>query len=150
LEHEQVRTQIEAIVKREKKAVKLEEILKQSLSKKESLATIAANNGTTTNTITVTFSDRNFGYYGPEPKLIGKIFAQPSTEKIKILTGDMGVYAIKINKLDIPTLDANLTNNNVSMLIQQNGMMFQNRVESGGSRTLRKMYKIKDNRYRTM
>ncbi|MDR1181840.1 MAG: SurA N-terminal domain-containing protein [Bacteroidales bacterium] len=151
LEHEQVKTQIEAIVKQEKKAVKLEEIFKQSLAKKENLATIATNHNTAANTITVSFSDRNFGYYGPEPGLIGKIFAQPSAKEIEVLKGDMGVYAIKINKVDVPALDANLTNNNnSSMVIQQNQMMYQNRVASGGTRTLRKMYKIKDNRYRVM
>jgi peptidyl-prolyl cis-trans isomerase D len=152
LENEQVKTQIETIVKREKKAEKLEEILKQSLSENASLATIATKNNTTTNTITISFSDRNFGYYGPEPKLIGQIFAQPSADKIQILKGDMGVYAIKVNKVDVPNLDVNLTTNNVKAIIDQNKMTYQNRVVNGGggSRALRKMYKIKDNRYRVM
>jgi peptidyl-prolyl cis-trans isomerase D len=149
LEQEQVKTQIETIVKREKKAEKLEEILKQSLSENASLSTIATKNNTSANTITVSFSDRNFGYYGPEPKLVGKIFAQPSTDKIQILKGDMGVYAIKVSKVDVPDLDVNLTNNNVKTIIYQSKMTYQNRV-SNGARTLRKMYKINDNRYRVM
>jgi peptidyl-prolyl cis-trans isomerase D len=151
LEHEQVRTQVEAIVKRDKKAEKLEEILKQALSKNESLSTIATNNNTTANTITVAFSDRNFGYYGPESKVIGKIFAQSSTGKTEILRGEMGVYAVKINKIDIPTLEAELTNNNVSMIIQQNQRMYQGKIRNGdGTRALRKMFTIKDHREKTM
>jgi peptidyl-prolyl cis-trans isomerase D len=150
LEQEQVRTQIESIVKRDKKAEKLKEILKEALSKNESLSTIATNNNTTTNTLSIAFSDRNFGYYGPEPKVIGEILAQSSTGKTEILKGDMGVYAVKINKVEVPTLDANLMNTNVDMIIQQNKNMYQDRVTNNGSRALRKMYKIEDNRYKVM
>jgi peptidyl-prolyl cis-trans isomerase D len=150
LEQEQIKTQIETIVKRDKKAEKLEDILKQALAKNETLSTIATNNNTTTNPLSITFADRNFGYYGPEPKVIGKIFAQSSAEKIEILKGDMGVYAVKINKIDIPALDANLTNSNVDMIIQQNKNMYQERVMNSGTRSLRKMYDIEDNRYRVM
>ncbi|MDR2408339.1 MAG: SurA N-terminal domain-containing protein [Bacteroidales bacterium] len=150
LDQEQVRTQVESIVKRDKKAEKLKEILKEALAKNESLSTIATNNNTTTNTLSIAFSDRNFGYYGPEPKVIGKILAQSSTGKTEILQGDMGVYAVKINKVEVPTLDANLTNNNVDMVIQQNKNMYRDRVTNNGTRALRKMYKIEDNRYKVM
>ncbi len=146
LAQEQVRTQIEAMVKRDKKAEKLEEILKQALAANTSLNTIATNNNTTPSTVNVAFSDRNFGHYGPEIKVIGKIFGGSSTGKTEVLKGEMGVYAVKVNKIDVPTLDAtNANNNNVSMMIQQNTMMYQNRVVNNGTRALRKMYKIKDN-----
>ncbi|MDR0602829.1 MAG: SurA N-terminal domain-containing protein [Bacteroidales bacterium] len=150
LSQEQVRTQIEAIVKRDKKAEKLKEILKEALAKNESLSTIATNNNTTTNTLSINFSDRNFGYYGPELKVIGEILAQSSTGKTEILQGEMGVYAVKINKIETPTLDATLTNEKVDMIAQQNKNMYQNSVTNNGTRALRKMYKIEDNRYKVM
>jgi peptidyl-prolyl cis-trans isomerase D len=147
LDQEQVRNQIESIVKRDKKAEKLEALLKQSLSEKADLNAIATKYNSMVDTISISFADRNFGHYGPEPKVIGQLFGH-AAGKTEIMKGDMGVYLIKTNKLDVPTLDiANATTNNLDMMIQQSKMMNQNRVSNGGSRALRKMYKITDNRY---
>jgi peptidyl-prolyl cis-trans isomerase D len=142
LEQEQVRNQIETIVKRDKKAELLENALKQSLS--SGLSTIAANNNVIVDTITVSFADRNFGRYGPEGKVIGKLFAtkEGSTD---ILKGDMGVYAVKINGFDTPSMDVSQSNqNNIDMIMMQNRMMNQNRFQNG-ARSMRKIYEIKDN-----
>jgi len=152
LDDEQVRNQIEAIVKREKKAEKLEAMLKESLLKNTDLNTIATNNKVEEpSEVRVAFSDRNFGHYGPELKVIGRIFGISNTGKVEILRGETGVYAVKIKKLDVPTFEAASTNDNAAdMIIQQNRMMYQNRVERGGMLILRKTHIIKDNRDRIM
>ncbi len=142
LEQEQVRSQVESMVKRDKKAELLENTLKQSLS--SGLSTIAANNNVTVDTITVSFADRNFGRYGPEGKVIGKLFAskEGSTD---ILKGDMGVYAVKINSFDVPSMDVSQSNqSNIEMIMMQNRMMNQNRFQNG-VRFMRKIYEINDN-----
>ena len=144
----QVRTQIEAIVKRDKKAEKLEEIIKQSLT--SGLNAVATNNNAMVDTITVVFADRNFGHYGPEGKVIGKLFAQTAGATV-VLKGDMGVYAVKINNFDTPSLEVSSSSQaNVDMIIQQNKMMNQNRVGNSGIRALRKLYKTEDHRILTM
>ena len=149
LEQEQIKNYIESIVKRDKKAEKLEEIFKEQISKLKTLEAISEYNEIQLNTLTVSFADRNFGYYGPETKMIGKIFGKASTGEIGIWKGDMGVYAIKISKFDIPTLETTSVNDNLGMLQMQYKMTFQRNVQ-GSSRILRKMYKITDNRYKTM
>ena len=143
LDQEQVKNQIESMVKRDKKAELLETALKQSLS--SGLGAIAANNNVVVDTITVTFADRNFGRYGPEGKIIGKLFASKENST-DIFKGDMGVYAVKINGFDVPSLDiSESTQNNVDMIMMQNKMMNQNRIQQSGIRSIRKIYKIKNN-----
>ena len=147
LEQEQIKNYIETLVKRDKKAELLEKVFTEQLSKYKSLSAIAEKNEIELNTLNISFADRNFGYYGPEIKLIGKLFGQSATGKVEIMKGDMGVYAVKINKIDAPSPDAAPANSdNISMMMQQNKMMYQNRVSSNGAQLLRKMYKIKDNR----
>jgi len=151
LEQEQIRNYIESLVKRDKKAEKLEEVLKEQIAKYKTLTAISEKNEIELNTLTISFADRNFGYYGPESKVIGKLFGQASIGKIEIMKGDMGVYAIKVNKIDVPNFETASANNNaIEMMMMQNKMMYQNRISSNGTQLLRKMYKIKDNRYKTM
>ena len=147
LEQEQVRNYIESLVKRDKKAEILEKVFTEQIANYKTLNAISEKNEIELNTLNISFADRNFGYYGPETKIIGKIFGQASTGKIEIMRGDMGVYAIKIAKIDVPTPDAASTNSdNISMMTQQNKMMYQSRISNNGAQLLRKMYKIKDNR----
>jgi hypothetical protein len=129
----------------------LEEVFKEQLSKHKTLDAVSEYNEIEKNTFTISFADRNFGYYGPEMKLIGKLFGQASIGKIEIMKGDMGVYAIKINKIDLPSLETASTNNDyINMMVTQNKMMYQNRVTNSGTQLLRKMYKVKDSRDKTM
>ena len=149
LEQEMIRNQMESMVKRDKKAEILEDVLNKQIAQHKTLQVISEYNELELNTLTIAFADRNFGYYGPEMKLIGKIFGKGNAGTIEVMKGDMGVYALKINKFDIPTLES-AGNENVNMMMQQYKMMYQNRVANGGTQILRKMYKIKDNRYKTM
>jgi peptidyl-prolyl cis-trans isomerase D len=141
LDQEQVKNQIESMVKRDKKAELLETALQQSLA--SGLSAIAANNNAVVDTITVSFADRNFGRYGPEGKVIGKLFAEKEGS-VNILRGEMGVYAVKINSFDVPSLEISESiQNNVNMMIEQGKRIHQNRIQSG-IRAIRKIYEIED------
>jgi len=151
LDQEQIKNYIESLVKKDKKAEKLEIFFNAQLSKLKNLTAISEQNKIELDTVTVSFADRNFGHYGAESKMIGKLFGQAAVGKIEIMKGDMGVYAVKANKINVPDPKITPTNNeNLSMMMQQNKMMYQNRISNGGTQFLRKMYKIKDNRYKVM
>jgi peptidyl-prolyl cis-trans isomerase D len=147
LENEQVKQYAEAMVKRDKKAEMLEAMLKKSLSSSASITKIAEKYSTMVDTSVISFADRNFSHFGPEGKMIGKIFAQKDT-KIGVYKGDQGVYVVKINKFDTPTLDIENSNISDNMYVQQSSYMYQNRIFRDGTKALKKLYKIEDNRYR--
>ncbi|MCL2131872.1 MAG: SurA N-terminal domain-containing protein [Lentimicrobiaceae bacterium] len=148
LENERVKQEAEAMVKRDKKAEMLEKMLEKSVAEKKSIAKIAEKYEKEAETAVVSFSDWNFSRFGPESKVIGQIFAQKDAGT-KIYKGDMGVYVVKINKFDIPTMDIEASNASSDMYVQQNTMMYQRRVFQNGAQALKKMYKIEDNRYKS-
>ena len=146
---EQVRTFAETMVKRDKKAEKLTAMLKGNLAKSKDLYQIATQYKSNVDTVSVAFSDRNFGHYGPESGLIGKIFAQNKLNEVLLLKGDMGMYVIKIFAVTSPSsLKVNEQDaKSVEMYQQQQSMMYQNQVQNSMQK-LRKLYKIKDYRYK--
>ncbi len=146
---EQVRTYAETMVKRDKKAEKLTTLLNGTLAKTKDLYQIAGQYKSTVDTVSVTFSDRNFGHYGPESGLIGKIFAQKNHNGVILLKGDMGMYVVKIvNMTTASTLKVNEEQaNNMKMYEQQQSMMYQNQMQNCMQK-LRKLYKIEDYRYK--
>jgi peptidyl-prolyl cis-trans isomerase D len=145
LENEQMKEYAETMAKHDKKLKMLEDMLKKSLAEKKSITAIAEKYGTQVDSTTISFGDRYFSRFGPENKVMGKIFAQKET-KMDVYKGENGVYAVKINKFDMPAIDAE--NNNSDMYIQQAAMMYQNRISynNGASKALRKLYNIEDNR----
>jgi len=148
LDNEQVKATAEMMAKNDKKAEMLEEILKKSLSESASIAKIAEKYNTEVETAIVSFADRNFSRFGPESKIIGQIFAQKEANTA-VYKGEMGVYAVKINKFDIPTIDIESSAANDDMYVRQAAMRYQDRIlNGGGTRALKKMYKIEDNRYK--
>lgn len=150
LENEQVKSTAEMMAKRDKKLEMLEEMLKKTLSEQSSMTKIAAKYETEVDTATVSFADRNLSRFGPEGKMIGQIFAQRDA-KTAVYKGEMGVYVVKINKFDMPTLDIESSNLSENMYIQQNARMYQDRIlnpqNSTVTKSLKKLYKIEDNRY---
>ena len=147
---DQVRTFIESMVKREKKAEKLTELLNTTLSKTKDLYQIANQYQGRVDTLTITFSDRNFGNYGPEAGLIGKIFAQTPKQGPTLFKGDMGMYVIDIINITQPSsLQADQNQLKImEMYQQQQSMMFQSKVQNSTMNSLKKLYKIQDNRYK--
>ena len=145
LEQEQVKTYCETMAKRDKKAAKLEEMLNKDLKSGSSLQTIAGKYKAENEQATIAYSDRNFSHFGPEDKVIGQLMGG-QVGSTKVYVGDMGVYVIKINKIDIPSMDVNAHDENEDMLVQQYQMMMQSRVQNQTTPALKKMVKIKDNR----
>lgn len=146
---EQVKTFVETMVKRDKKAEKLTGLLNTTLSKTKDLYKVAAEYKTTVDTVSVSFADHNFGHYGPEAGLIGKIFAQKKLNETTLLKGDMGMYVVKIQNIASPSslkVDEEQANT-INMYQQQQSMMYQNQVQNSIQK-LRKLYKVEDNRYK--
>jgi len=145
---EQVKEYAEAMAKQEKKIDMLAELLKKSLAETASITKIAEKYETEVAEATISFGDRYFSRFGPENKVIGQIFAQKDT-KTAVYKGDYGVYVVKINKFETPTIDIENSKSASDMYIQQNTMMYQNRVAREGVKALKKLYKIVDNRFHT-
>jgi uncharacterized protein YaiL (DUF2058 family) len=91
------------MVKRDKKAEILTKNINASLAKTKDIHQLATQYKSTIDTVNVSFSDRNFGHYGPEAGLIGKIFAQKANQSLKLFKGDMGMYLVNVMKIDIPS-----------------------------------------------
>ena len=64
----------------------------------------------------------------------------------QVYGGEMGVYVVKVNKVDVPTVDVKTDTETINMMSQQQSMMFQNRVQQTLTPSLRKMVKVVDNR----
>jgi hypothetical protein len=146
LENEQVKEYAEAMAKHDKKAEMMEELIKQAVAENPSIAKIAEKYNTEVDSVTVSFGDRYFSHFGPEGKVVGRIFAQKDA-KTDVYKGDMGVYVVKINKFETPATDIESSNTQSDTYIQQSKMMYQNRVSNGGVKALKKLYKIEDNRF---
>jgi peptidyl-prolyl cis-trans isomerase D len=147
---DQVRSFVESMVKRDKKAEILTKNINASLAKTKDIHKLATQYKSTVDTVNVSFSDRNFGHYGPEAGLIGKIFAQKANQSLKLFKGDMGMYLVNVMKIDIPSslqVDKN-QGNSAEMFNQQQSMMYQSKIQNSAMPALRKLYKIEDNRYK--
>ncbi|MDR1793383.1 MAG: SurA N-terminal domain-containing protein [Bacteroidales bacterium] len=151
LSNEQIKNYVETMVKRDKKAQKLETLVKPLLNK--DLTTITADLKTETDsfrvdTFSVTFADRNLSYFGPEMKVIGQIFSHDAATKNVLYKGDMGVYVLKINKIEVPTVTFNEQSiTQTEGIMQQGKSSYARTVQSATTRTLKKMTEIEDNRY---
>ncbi len=146
LEEEQIKNYAETMAKRDKKAAILQDLLKKDVQAGMSMTAIAEKYEVEEQKdIQTTFADYNFSHYGPEQKLIGKLFGQKNNEQF-VIEGEMGVYLIKVNKIDVPSIEAKLDETKTSDMQAQYKMMFNNRVQRGLNTTLQKMVKIEDNR----
>jgi peptidyl-prolyl cis-trans isomerase D len=150
LENEQVKEYAEAMAKHDKKAEMMEELIKKAVAENPSIAKIAEKYNAEADSVTVSFGDRYFSRFGPEGKVVGRIFAQKDA-KTDVYKGDMGIYVVKINKFETPATDIESSNTASDMYVQQSKMMYQNRVSGQEGRAskaaLKKLYKIEDNRF---
>ncbi len=145
LKQEQFKSYCENMAKRDKKANLLETELNQAIKSGNKLETLATKYNTNVEQATIAFGDRNFSHYGPEDKLIGKLLGQKANTT-QVYTGEMGVYVITINKVDVPTIDVKTDDESLNSIAQQQSMMWQNRIQSSLTNTLKKMVKVEDNR----
>jgi peptidyl-prolyl cis-trans isomerase D len=94
---EQVKSYIEPLVKREKKAEILTEKLNNNMNGISDINQLAVKLNTKVDTIDyLTFSSNNIPDYGSEPIFVGNVFTQSKNTLSKPIKGDQAIYAAYI------------------------------------------------------
>jgi peptidyl-prolyl cis-trans isomerase D len=140
---EQVKTYIEPLIKRGKKAETITKNLNTALASSKDLYQLA-NKFTTGMVDTMTainFASYNLPKYGPEPKVVGKVFTLKPNVLSAPIEGDMAVYLVQIDQIQEPP-----ANGNYMMQEQQMAQFFRQRVQNDVFRSLKDKTKIVDNR----
>lgn len=114
LSFEDVKDDIEPLVRRDKKA----EVIKKRISGKGggSFSRLAGSLGAQIRSANnLTFTSTNLPGFGPEGKVIAKIFDMEKGEMSKPIEGNMAVYIIKVNSFQNPPEIANFKGTKESM-----------------------------------
>lgn len=137
---EDVKKMIEPLVKRDKKAVKIIDNINK-INPKE-INAIATNLQTTVDSLpNVVFASYNFGRYGPEPSVIGRISTLKQGTISKPLKGEMGVYVVFVDQINpAPKTE------DYKFVGMQMAAMFSQRVQNGLFEAIKEKAKVKDNR----
>ncbi len=139
---EQVKTYIEPLVKREKKAEKIIANLNTSLSTIKDIPTLAAKFNTKSDTVTsLTFSAYNLPNFGPEPSVIGTIFSMKPNVLSAPVKGDMAVYVLQLDRIVEPPSTGDYT-----MMQSQLSAFFKQRIQNDVFKAIKDETKIVDNR----
>jgi peptidyl-prolyl cis-trans isomerase D len=139
---EQVKTYIESLVKREKKADQLIEKLKTASNGIKDIYQVGSKLNMAIDTVDkLTFSSYNFPKYGPEPELIGTIFTLKKNELSAPIKGKMAVFEILLENISQPQTGAN-----TDMIKMQAVSYFKSRVENDVFRAIKDKTPIIDNR----
>jgi len=97
---EQVKTFIEPLVKREKKATQIIDKVKAASASVKDIYQVALKVNAVVDTVeALTFSAYNFPDYGPEPELIGTIFTLKKNTLSAPVKGKMAVYQVLVDDL---------------------------------------------------
>ena len=137
---EDVRTQLEAIVKNEKKA----EVLKKKLGSSASLDQAASASGAEIKTAEdVTFSSPSIAGLGTEPKVQAAIFGMKQGSVSKPIAGERGVYVVKVDALnDAGAMD-------LATAKKDAARSWQSPADFGLLSALTKAADVKDDRFKT-
>jgi peptidyl-prolyl cis-trans isomerase D len=139
---EQVKTYIEPLVIREKKAEIIKNKLNSALGTTKDIYAIAGQFDTSVDTVTaLNFNSYNLPNFGPESQVIGTIFGHKPNVLSKPVSGDMAVYLFQIDAVEPPPA---LTD--YSMMQMQMRAFFQQRVQNDVFRAIKDKTEIKDNR----
>jgi peptidyl-prolyl cis-trans isomerase D len=139
---EQIKTYIEPLVKREKKADQLIEKVKTASNATKDIYQIAQKLNVAVDTVDqLTFSAYNFPKYGPEPELIGTIFTMKKNELSAPVKGKMAIYEVFLQDIAQPQTSANL-----DMIKMQTISYFKSRVENEVYKSIKDKTNIIDNR----
>jgi peptidyl-prolyl cis-trans isomerase D len=95
------------------------------------------------NVSNLTFDSRGFGVYGPEPLVVGTVFAQKEGSISTPLIGKKAVYV-----LNLRSLKAAQAKTDYAAMIQQMETRFSAQVNYSLYKSLEENAKIEDNRYR--
>jgi len=139
---EQVKSYIEPLVKREKKADQLIEKVKTATNTIKDIQQLAIKFNTKVDTVDqLTFSAYNFPKYGPEPELIGTIFTLKKNVLSEPIKGKMAVYEILLNDIAQPAAAMN-----TDMVKMQMNSYFRSRVTNEVFKAIKDKTDITDNR----
>jgi len=140
---EQVKTYIQPLIKREKKAETITGKLTTALNSSKDLYQLAAKfTGGMVDTMTaINFSAYNLPKYGPEPKVLGTVFTLKPNVLSAPIKGDMAVYLVQVDQIQEPP-----ANGNYMMQQQQTAQFFKQRVQNDVFKSLKEKTNIVDNR----
>ncbi len=138
----QVKQRLESLVKRDKKAVMIQEKLKTALTSIKDLNQLAVKFNTQVDTVPqLNFAAYNVGRKVYEPEVIGTTFTLKKAAISKPIKGYSGVYVVTVD--DIVKAPAA---KDYTMLKMQMEGMFQQRVGNEAYKAIQDKAKIEDNR----
>lgn len=139
---EQIKTRLEFVVKRDKKAVIIQEKIKAALAQTKDLNQLATKFNTQVDTVEqLNFAAYNVGRRGYEPDVIGTAFALKANVLSKPIKGNSGVYIINVDQIVNAPASKDYT-----MTIMQLQSMYQQRVTNDINKIIQDKAKIEDNR----
>jgi peptidyl-prolyl cis-trans isomerase D len=139
---DQVKTYIEPLVKREKKAEKILADVNTALGSTQDLTALAMKFNTKVDTVAaLTLASVNLPNYGPEPTIVGTVFTLKPNTVSKALKGDMAVYVVKLDGIIEPP-----ANTNFSMMKSQMISFFYQRIQNSAFKAIKDETEIIDNR----
>jgi peptidyl-prolyl cis-trans isomerase D len=139
---ENIKAQIEPLVKREKKSEKLIAAMKAAGT--SDLYQLASKINSKVDTLPgVIFYSPNLPKFGPEPELIGVLSTFPVGKHADPVKGEQAVYVIQVDSIT----EAPKTND-LKGYLQQNQQIFQSKVMNEAYKALEKLADVVDNRVR--
>lgn len=139
---EQIKTYIEPLVKREKKATQIIEKVNSASNATKDIYQIAGKVNAVVDTVdALTFSSYNFPDYGPEPELIGTIFTLKKNTISAPIKGKMAIYQVWVDDIAEPPSQIN-----PDMIKMQLTSYFRQRVSNDLFKAIKDETKIVDNR----
>jgi peptidyl-prolyl cis-trans isomerase D len=140
---EQVKKEIEPLVLRDKKAVKIIEKINAASTGTKDIYQIASKLNVPVDTVDqLTFASYNYPKYGPEPELIGTIFSMKNNSLSTPIKGQMAVYQILLQNISKQSQTVN-----TDMIKMQTVGYFKSRVANEVFRAIKDKTDILDNRY---
>jgi len=139
---EQVKTYIEPLVKREKKAEQLMAKVTTAVGTSKDLYALATKFNSKVDTVSMlTFSSNNLPQYGPEPEVIGTLFSFKPNVVSGPVKGNMAVYLIQMDRILEPPATSNY-----NMMKSQMAAFFSQRIQRDVFEALKGETEIMDNR----
>ena len=139
---EQVKTEIEPLVKREKKADQIIKKINGLKSAGISIDQLAAKDKEKLDTLDfISFSSYSLPGYGPEPKVIGSLFTMKKGELSEPIQGNSAIFVLYVDNFTEPPANADYAASRNQMM-----MNYKSRVSYDVYNTLEKNTKIVDDR----
>lgn len=139
---DQVKTYIEPLVKREKKAEKIIANVNSAMGATKDLYGLATKFNAVVDTLDyLTFSSYNFPNFGPEPEVIGALFTLQKNVVSPPLKGTAGVFVINLDQVVEPAATQNYNGIKTQMI-----SYFKSRVSQEVYNAIKDKADVEDNR----